>query len=91
MSSLDLQPLTAVTSTTDTAIHESMWIASSLCVLSKTDKINRLVIQNESFGECSDKNFIKVKQVTANEIIEVEREYVKILEDPDNSDMDIDM
>lgn len=78
MSSLDLQPLTAVTSTTDTAIHESMWIASSLCVLSKTDKINRLVIQNESFGECSDKNFIKVKQVTANEIIEVEREYVKV-------------
>lgn len=78
MSSLDLQPLTAVTSTTDTTIHESMWIASSLCVLSKTDKINRLVIQNESFGECSDKNFIKVKQVTANEIIEVEREYVKV-------------
>ena len=82
MSSLDLQPLTAVTSTIDTAIHnknhETMLVDSSLCVLCKTDKINRLVIQNESFGECSDKNFIKVKLVNGNEIIEVEREDVKV-------------
>ena len=82
MTSLDLQPLTAVTSAIDTTIqiysNDSLWVASSLCVLCKADKINRLVIQNKSFGECSDKSFIKVKEVNGSEVMEVEREYVKV-------------
>ena len=82
MASIDLQPLTAVTSTIDTAIqnnnNESCLVASSLCVLRKTDEVNRLVIHNPSFGACSEESFIKVKEVSGNEVIEVKREHVKV-------------